>query len=69
MMQESDSIGGSPSLAQVLESIPQNVSPQQLKGINATVHIKATGNEPADWVLAIKDGVCVVELIILVLED
>jgi putative sterol carrier protein len=50
-----------PSLEQIIESIPQNATPEQLKGIGAVVLIRATGDDPGDWVITIRDNTCTVE--------
>ena len=48
------------SLAQILEAIPQNVTPQQLSGVTASVQIRSTGSDAGEWAVVVKDGTCTV---------
>jgi putative sterol carrier protein len=46
------------SLGELLKSIPQNASPQQIKGIDAVVQFRSLGTEPGEWIITVKDGTC-----------
>ncbi len=47
-----------PSLGELLKSIPQNASPQQIKGVDAVVQIRSLGTEPGEWIITVADGTC-----------
>src|SRR5512136_2896580 len=47
-------------IGQIIESIPQNATPQQLQGLNAIVQVRSVGADPGEWMIAIKDGACTV---------
>lgn len=49
------------SLGDMLRSMPQRVSPNQLAGIDATVQIRSVGAATDEWYLTFKDSVCTVQ--------
>jgi putative sterol carrier protein len=51
---------GQPTLAEMLQKIPQNVSPAQIKNVNAVIQIRSTGANAGEWVVTIKNGAATV---------
>jgi putative sterol carrier protein len=56
----SESTGETPTLAEIMAKIPQNVSAAQIKDIDAVVQVRSLGDSPADWLITLKDGACTV---------
>ena len=48
------------SLAQIMERLPQSITPQQLSGIDATVQLRSTGDETGEWTIVVKNGECTI---------
>jgi putative sterol carrier protein len=45
----------------MLESIPERVSAQQLRGVNNVVEIRSAGADAGRWRITVKNGECAVE--------
>ena len=48
------------SLAQLLEGLPQSMTPRQLAGMDATVQLRSTGDVTDEWTVVVKNGECTV---------
>jgi len=49
------------NLKEVMEAIPDHFIPENARGIKATVQCKFSGSQASEWIITIKDQICIVE--------
>ena len=59
-MAESSTPQQASSLAEIMNRLPQAIALQQLNGINATVQLRSTGNEPSEWTIVVHNSACTI---------